>query len=313
MSAQLTMNQIKDRMPPASRDGEQVTPASVPQSPIIDSGSNYNRVLEVSHLLHSSLVAEEILRKFATEISKEVRLDGMIFVNADEQLEVQIGDAERHTLGYTITLHNSQLGQLQLSRSEPFSDAEILILEDFTTALVYPLHNAFSYAQAIRSSFQDPLTGVSNRAALQHDLERECSLARRTNAPLSLLLLDIDHFKNVNDDWGHQSGDQALKTVASTISQSTRGSDMLYRYGGEEFLVILACTPVEGAMLVAERIRKNIEVIQIDSIKGSFKVTTSIGVSSLNENDDSQSLIRRADEALYKAKHNGRNQVTAAE
>lgn len=313
MSAQLTMNQIKDRMPPVSSGNMQdALPATSTKSAAM-AGGNYSRVLEVSHILHSSLVADEILRQFSIEVSKDVRIDGLIFVNADEQLEVQIGEAERHSLEYTITLHDNRLGQLQLSRSLPFSEAEIIALEDFTTALVYPLHNAFSYARAIRSSFQDPLTGVSNRAALQHDLERECSLATRNSTPLSILLLDIDHFKNVNDQRGHQAGDIALKKVAESIADSTRGSDMLYRYGGEEFLVLLACTPDEGAALVAERIRKNIETSIIDVDEGSFKVTASIGISTLNEDDDTHSLIRRADEALYRAKHDGRNCVVSAE
>lgn len=312
MSAQLTMNQIKDRMPPVSPRATRETPPSTSAKSIANSNKNYSRVLEVSHILHSSLVAEEILRQFSIEISKQVALDGLIFVNSSEKLEAHIGIGEQHSLEYTITLHDTRLGQLQLSRKQPFTDTEIATLEDFTTALVYPLHNAFSYARAIRSSFLDPLTGASNRAALEHDLERECALAHRTDTPVSLLLLDIDHFKSVNDRWGHQSGDKALKMVAGAIAESTRGTDMLYRYGGEEFLVILACTPAEGARLVAERIRKNIEAMQIDCNKGQFSITASIGVSTLNADDDNHSLIRRADEALYQSKHGGRNQIKLA-
>jgi diguanylate cyclase (GGDEF)-like protein len=311
MSAQVTMNQIKDRMPPISTKTKQETPVAAASGSNID--SNYNRVLEVSHILHSSLEAEEILRKFTIEVSKEISIDGLIFVNSDEQLEVHIGNLERHSLEYTISLHDSRLGQLQMSRVKPFSDTEITTLEYFTTALIYPLHNAFSYARAIRSSFQDPLTGISNRAALQRDLEREVALASRTGSPLSLLLLDIDHFKQVNDQHGHQSGDQALKAVASSITDSTRGSDMQYRYGGDEFLVLLACTPAEGAELVAECIRSNIETLLIDSDKDNFNITASIGVSTLCEGDNAESLVRRADEALYQAKHDGRNLMVRAE
>lgn len=313
MSAQLTMIHIKDQMPLHSSDTLRGKLPSVAEMPVADSSINYSRVLEVSHILHSSLSADEILRQFSIEISKEVILDGLIFTNADEQVEIQIGTGERYTLEYTLTLHDTWLGQMQLSRKEPFTEAEISILEDFSTTLVYPLHNAFSYARAIRTSFQDPLTGASNRAALQHDLERECALARRTNTPLSLLLLDIDNFKSVNDNWGHQSGDLALKEAATIVSKSTRGSDMLYRYGGEEFLVILACTPAEGATLFAERIRKNIAALQVDGETGCFGITTSIGVSTLNEKDDTTTLVRRADEALYQAKRAGRNLVKLAD
>ena len=307
MSAQVSMNQIKGRMPAISTKTKQETPVAAASGSRID--SNYNRVLEVSHLLHSSLEAEEILHKFTTEVSRDISIDGLIFVNSDEQLEVHIGNLKRHSLEYTITLHDSRLGQLKMSRVKPFSDTEITALEDFTTALIYPLHNAFRYARAIRLSFQDPLTGISNRAALQNDLEREVALASRSSSPLSLLLLDIDHFKQINDQHGHQSGDQALKAVASSITNSIRGSDMLYRYGGDEFLVLLACTPAEGAERVAEGIRSNIETLLIDSDKNHFNISASIGVSTLCEGDNTESLVRRADEALYQAKHDGRNLV----
>lgn len=313
MSANLTMTKIKNRIPLLSSCLIQDTLPETFSTPINNNGDNYGRVLELSHILHSSLIAEEILLKFSIEIAKNVTLDGLNFTNANEQLDIQIGTEEQHNLDYSITLHDTLLGRLQISRKQPFSEIEITTLEDFTTALAFPLLNAFNYAQAIRSSFLDTLTGASNRAALQHDLERECAIARRTGTPVSLLLLDIDHFKSVNDNWGHQCGDQALQAAAAAITESIRGSDKLYRYGGEEFLVIMASKTAEGAKLVAERTRKNIESMQIDSHKGRFSITTSIGVSTLNKGDDCHALIRRADEALYQAKRAGRNQVIAAQ
>lgn len=299
-------------MPPASPNDIEGEPRLVLAKSISNCSTNYSRVLEIAHILHSSLVAEEIIRHFSIEISKDIALDGLIFANASENFEVHLGSIEHHTLEYTLTLHDAQLGQLQLSRETPFSQAEITTLEDFTTALVYPLHNAFIYTQALRSSFQDPLTGISNRAALEHDLERECSLARRTSTPLSLLLVDIDHFKQVNDNRGHQSGDLTLKTAAAVIRDSTRGSDMLYRYGGDEFLIILASTLADGARLVAERIRESIEAMTLHGDKDPFCITTSIGIATFDDNDDSHTLIRRTDQALYQAKHNGRNQIQLA-
>ena len=312
MSVQLIMNEIKDQASPVKVVAPQNNLQSIPAAAIIDSGKNYNRVLQLSEKLHRSLVAEEILQQFFVEVSVVVTLDGLRFDNKDELLEVSLGNAQKHSLKYSLTLHGVGLGDLQLTAKRAFTETEINTLEDFITALVYPLNNAFNYARAVRTSFQDALTGAGNRAALERDLDRECSLARRTKMPLSVLMLDLDKFKHVNDNWGHQCGDDVLKSTASTILESTRGSDMIYRYGGEEFFLILACTPSDGARLVAERIRKDIASMTLDIDEGQFSITASLGVSTLNEGDNTNSLIRRADEALYQAKSEGRNQVQLA-
>lgn len=312
MSAQIRMNEIKGRASPVKATTMQNNPQSASAPAIIDSGENYKRVLEVSEKLHRSLVAEEILRQFFSEVSALIKLDGLSFKNTGEQLEVDLGGTQKHSLKYSLTLHDVSLGDLHLSAKKPFTESEINALEDFISALFYPLNNAFNYARAVRSSFQDALTGAGNRAALERDLERECSLARRTKMPLSVLMLDLDNFKQVNDSWGHQCGDAVLKSTATTLFESTRGSDMIYRYGGEEFLLILACTPSEGARLVAERIRKDIASVSLDNDEGQFSITASLGISTLNEGDNTKSLIRRADEALYQAKASGRNQVQQA-
>lgn len=306
------MNEIKDQVSPVKVAATQSNLQSIPAAAIIDSGKNYNRVLQLSEKLHRSLVAEEILQQFFVEVSVVITLDGLRFDNKDELLEVSLGNAQKHSLKYSLTLHGVGLGDLQLTAKRAFTETEINTLEDFITALVYPLNNAFNYARAVRTSFQDALTGAGNRAALERDLDRECSLARRTKMPLSVLMLDLDKFKHVNDNWGHQCGDDVLKSTASTILESTRGSDMIYRYGGEEFLLILACTPSDGARLVAERIRKDIASMTLDIDEGQFSITASLGVSTLNEGDNTNSLIRRADEALYQAKSEGRNQVQLA-
>ncbi len=292
----------------AVKDTKQATRTNA-NLPVCNSIQNYGRVLEVSHLLHSSLLPEQILELFIVEVSKDVHLDGLLFTNNNEELDIRIGISARHCLEYSLALNDVRLGKLQLTRNEPFTNREITVLEEFTSSLIYPMRNAFNYLHAIRSSYQDPLTGVSNRAALEHDLERECALARRSQSPLSILLMDIDHFKKVNDRWGHLYGDSALKTVAGTASKCLRGSDMLYRYGGEEFLILLANTSSESAMLVAERIRSNIEATELSCDNLTFNITASIGIATLNETDNSNSLIHRADSGLYQAKCDGRNQV----
>ncbi len=129
--------------------------------------------------------------------------------------------------------------------------------------------------------------------------------------PLAVLMLDVDHFKDFNDTYGHKSGDLVLQMVARIMRKSLRPSDMLARYGGEEFIVLLPGTPAEQAKLVAERLRKAVANCRITAEQGQAlpAVTISVGVSPLTENETVEQAIDAADEALYLAKRNGRNRI----
>jgi two-component system cell cycle response regulator len=157
----------------------------------------------------------------------------------------------------------------------------------------------------------DPLTGLFNvrhfRAALDIELER----TTRTGVPTALMMIDLDHFKHVNDQWGHEVGNQVLKTTARLIGQATRQLDIQCRYGGEEFVVILPSTSLLLASQVAERLRKLIAKTEVDAEGKVLQVTASIGLSVrlVNEQIDATHLIKKADECLYQAKSEGRNQV----
>jgi len=160
----------------------------------------------------------------------------------------------------------------------------------------------------------DPLTGLFNvrhfRSALDIELERTL----RTSAPTSLMMIDLDHFKQVNDQWGHEVGNQVLKLTARLIKQVTRQLDIQCRYGGEEFVVILPSTSLLLASQVAERLRELIETCEIEVDDGIFKITTSIGLSVRlsHEQGDAAGLIKEADQCLYRAKETGRNKVCFA-
>ena len=165
--------------------------------------------------------------------------------------------------------------------------------------------------------FVDTLTNIPNRRQFDQDLIREWNRAIREKTPLSILMIDVDHFKMYNDSYGHQQGDVALQTVAGAITSSLKRSiDIAARWGGEEFSVLLPNTALEGAMLVAEDIRRNVESAQIPDADGvsHHNVTISTGVAPMPPaNGSIADLIRRADEALYAAKDMGRNRVCAAE
>lgn len=160
------------------------------------------------------------------------------------------------------------------------------------------------------SSKIDALTGLHNRRWLEDTYQREIKRSNAGNYPLSTIMLDIDHFKNVNDTYGHLAGDQVLVAVAQTINESLRPTDMPVRYGGEEFTVFLPSTSLENARIVAERLRKNMERTKIALPSGKvLNVTISIGVAERIPSDTVSGIIERADKALYHAKENGRNRV----
>ena len=163
-----------------------------------------------------------------------------------------------------------------------------------------------------KESLTDPLTGAANRKAFDNALSEALSAAQESSEPVSLLMCDIDHFKKFNDSWGHQTGDQVLRLVASCLSDNVKGKDTAARYGGEEFVVILRNTPLAGAVRVADQIRTTVESKKL--IKKSTgdilgTITISIGVSQFMNGESADALIRRADACLYGAKHAGRNLV----
>ena len=161
----------------------------------------------------------------------------------------------------------------------------------------------------------DALTGLPNRRSFEGILAREIKPLSDGGAPLCLLMMDIDFFKRVNDNFGHLVGDDVLRVVATTLKDLVKGRDSVARYGGEEFIVLLPATPLSGALILAEQIRKRFEGMQWkkrSSGQSIGSITLSIGVSRFRRGETAEALIQRADEALYQAKNRGRNQVFSA-
>jgi two-component system cell cycle response regulator len=159
----------------------------------------------------------------------------------------------------------------------------------------------------------DGLTGLLNRQAFMQRAEKEYSRTRKYSRPLSVVMIDVDHFKSINDRYGHAVGDEVLRAMSKICQQSLRGSDVLGRIGGEEFVLLLPDTPQANAIYVAERMREQLghSSIEIDSLK--LNITASFGVATMRDDDaEFTTLLERADVAMYDAKHGGRNQVKAA-
>jgi diguanylate cyclase (GGDEF)-like protein len=170
------------------------------------------------------------------------------------------------------------------------------------------------FAELERMAMTDGLTGLVNRRTMDTRLEEALARADRTGAPLAVILSDIDHFKSVNDTYGHQVGDDVLVGVARTFEDCVRTTDIVARYGGEEFCLVLENTDVEGAMLLAQRIRQSIQALRFETELGPLEVTSSFGVAALGQHGDkAEVLVHAADGALYKAKERGRNRVELGE
>lgn len=185
-----------------------------------------------------------------------------------------------------------------------FSDRRVEILEIICLSVAGRL-------ELSRKATMDSLTNLYNRDYFENSLAKEFSLAQRTQRPLSLLMIDIDHFKKINDQWGHQAGDGVLKYVSQMLKSSCRDSDIVARYGGEEMAIILAEASSEQALDVAERIRLSLEKRPCELNGEQIHVTASIGVATNDLRRDSPaSLIKAADEALYRSKAEGRNRTT---
>ena len=271
-----------------------------------------SKALEITQSLQTSLDPGRLVQIFSMEVGALIVHQGVRYRNDKLDLDLELGRQAPHSCSYTLNLGDQPMGQLSFHRNQKFSEAEIEALEQLLCSLLYPLRNALLYQDALELAQKDPLTGICNRAALDELMQRELSHSHRQGSSFALIILDIDHFKAVNDQYGHIIGDCALKAVANMVAKCKRDGDLLFRYGGEEFVVLMRDTGMEGAGLLAERIRSYIEAHPCSCLGADLNIRVSVGVSVLQKNDSPVSLFARADQALYSAKRQGRNQVCVA-
>ncbi len=172
-----------------------------------------------------------------------------------------------------------------------------------------------NFLQHLSMALTDSLTGLHNRRYLSTHLDSVMERMQDSNKPVSLLMIDLDHFKKVNDTYGHGAGDEVLHEVGQRILRNIRGFDLAVRYGGEEFVVVMPDTPVDVALGVADRLCEKManDPVKISDAKDKISVTLSIGVAvSKGSEETAETLLKRADESLYEAKRSGRNRVIPA-
>jgi diguanylate cyclase (GGDEF)-like protein len=211
----------------------------------------------------------------------------------------------RRTIAPLVALSDAaERGEISVDVVRSSSLREVRVLAE-------TLERLFRAAQD--RAMRDGLTRAYNRGFLAEWLPRQLRLSRRRGSPLSALMVDVDHFKRINDTHGHAAGDEVLVALARCIERELRSTDVAVRYGGEEFTIILPDTPVAGGFVTAERLRAAVAAMtEREGLPAGVRITVSIGLAAINAADDGSQLLQRADAALYQAKRGGRNRVVAA-
>ncbi|WP_019624023.1 GGDEF domain-containing protein [Thioalkalivibrio thiocyanoxidans] len=270
--------------------------------------------------LTATLEFETVLQRLHEQLYALLQHSGWIFYTEGDEQSWSGGEDDRHRIEYGLSYNGASMGSLILMRGRRFSDAEQQQIEAVLGLAAPALHNAHRYRRLVSTLETDELTGLGNRRAFEIQGAKWLADCRRQDRPLSVLAIDLDHFKRINDDYGHSVGDELLRRVADTLRTATRQSDLLVRMGGEEFLAVLPGADLACAMECAERIRLAIGSTRATATaddasalqsEGMVRVTASIGVASVGRNTTLQALYQKADEALYAAKQSGRNRVLA--
>ena len=221
------------------------------------------------------------------------------------------GKTERRTTCEPLLVGGEVIGSVLVEHSEPLREDETTALRESVSQAAPVLANLRNLALAEFRASTDALTGLPNKRAIQDTTKRMAAQASRTVAPLSAIVLDLDHFKQINDTFGHERGDDVLAAVGAVLSATIRASDFVGRNGGEEFIMLLPDTDADRAVVVAEKLRAAIGEINVSGVQRA--ITVSLGIAAIPEHaGDGDQLVRSADRALYIAKTNGRNRTEIA-
>jgi diguanylate cyclase (GGDEF)-like protein len=255
--------------------------------------------------------AKELLRIIAATAVEETSARGGRIVSVDGSVTVS-GDAdgEGERLIVPLTASGERFGTLELV-GDSFSEEQRMNAASLAAHAVVALENARLHGLVERQALVDGLTGLANRRAASDALHAEAARAERLETPLSVVLADLDEFKEVNDVRGHAVGDEVLRIFAAVLRETLRESDVAGRWGGEEFLLLLPGADEEGAAQLAERVRISLAARAIPSVPG-LRVTASFGVAEYAGETNTEQLVEAADGALYRAKRAGKDRVERA-
>ncbi len=278
----------------------------------LDTHNHQQLMLELATQLQTSLEIDGVIHTFMQYLHAYLAFDGYSYSLTSPYVDIQESRQKGHSCKYNLSLQDMPLGELAIYRGRKYAESELMLVENMICSLLYPLRNAISYQQALISAHHDALTGAKNRFSFDESLQREIGLSQRYQQSFSLMVIDIDHFKKVNDTYGHSTGDKVLKNVADNIQKSIRKTDLLFRYGGEEFVVLLGNSDCEDAHEIAERVLNSVRASKLELQGQELSVSVSIGLACLQSQDSPHTIFDRADHALYAAKNEGRDQIKVA-
>jgi len=269
-----------------------------------------DKTMQLITTLHSTLDIKHVILFFTQALISRLHCEGVHYEHHPTHTTITLGKQTPNRLDYQLKIDTHYVGDISIMRSNSFTEAEIFQIDDLLVLLLNPLNNAITYTMALESARHDPLTGLHNRITLDDELNREIKLSLRHQQPLCVLMLDLDNFKDINDQYGHLAGDIVLKNFADILKSTGRETDLKYRLGGEEFLIVLTNTDINGAKIIGERIRVALASTTSEFQQHHLKVTTSVGIANLDQNDNIDSFLNRADQALYRAKQEGKNRIS---
>lgn len=269
-----------------------------------------NKTWRTAALLQTTLDLKSLIRMFSSAVNDTVSHSGITYRHVQSHTDVSVGRCTKQSCSFQLLVEKQKLGEITFMSGKPFTQKQRAQLEFLLASLVFPLRNALQYLSANQASITDPLTGEYNRLIMTSILKHDIDFFHRYKTPLTMLIIDIDTFKNINDVYGRDCGDKVIQATADTIAGCIRETDTLVRYGGDEFILLLANTTLYGAYNFAELIRDVMENMQIINKGKSINFTISIGGASFTQSDTSNSLLTRADEALQQSKKDGGNCVS---
>nr|WP_301289399.1 GGDEF domain-containing protein [Natronocella acetinitrilica] len=258
--------------------------------------------------LMATIEVEELLHRFFHLLREQSPCDAFAYRHDPIGLRVRFGIVGRSHAEYHLKLGDQSLGYIGFSRRRRFVESDLELIERALGILLHPLRNALRFRDVRESARRDPLTGVFNRTAMDELLARQLAHSCREGGAVSLLILDIDNFKQINDRFGHGVGDDVLIALAEVLQSVCRGSDPVFRYAGDEFVVIMPEAEEAGVRCLAERLREAVQTHNF-GLPGDALVEVSLGIASCRPGDTPESLLQRADRGLYRAKGAGRNRV----
>lgn len=275
-------------------------PFSAEYSPMNETTATHELVAE----LQTSLVIEDVLAIYAKFTKQLLNFSGLQFQSTLGTTQTSESETNSTPYIFDLAIGKEHLGQLIYFSKYPLGKAIEKKLRALHAALIYPLRNALMYSRVLKLATKDALTGLNNRSQFNDILLQKLENCRRYQRPFSLMLLDLDNFKHVNDNYGHQVGDDTLKEFSNVLCSSIRGTDTVFRFGGDEFAILIEDPAFTTNGVIAERVMR---LVRLSSMLSQYKVTTSIGFTMANNLDCENEIFARADKGLYKAKASGRN------